>query len=256
MSITVKSFSDSRKISPFAAELLAQTVLQAVAERGRCFLALSGGGTPAPLYRLMSQSPYRESLPWGRMFFFWGDERCVVPDDPESCYKQALSLWLGLIPVMPSNIFRARGELGPRAAAANYARQLKSVAAPGLDWPRFDFVLLGMGTDAHTASLFPGSSETTGLATVAVSADYQDRPAKRVSLTPDVFNSARNVVFLASGPEKAAALSAVLAGPRQPEKFPAQRIHPTDGQLWWLVDEPAASLLPEQIEGVRIFRDQ
>ena len=249
---TVNVFSDSQRLSNFAAELMAQKMLEAVAERGRCLIALSGGGTPAPLYRLMAQTPYYESLPWERMFFFWGDERCVVPDNPESCYKQALSTWLGYVPVMPRNIFRARGELGPRRAAADYARQLKTVADLGLDWPRFDIVLLGMGADGHTASLFPGSAETIGLATVAVSANYQDRPAKRVSLTPDVFNDARNIVFLATGQEKAASLSATLIGPRQPTNFPAQRIHPQDGQIWWLVDEAAASLLPEQITGITL----
>ena len=239
-------------ISSFAAELMTHVVLDAVAERGRCLLALSGGGTPAPLYRLMAASPYFETLPWGHMFFFWGDERCVPRDNPESCYQQALDAWLGHVPVMPFNIFRPRGELGPKVAASNYARQLKSMAEPGLAWPRFDFVLLGMGMDGHTASLFPGSAETSGLATVAVSANYQDRPAKRVSLTPDVFNAARNVVFLVSGPEKASALAATLAGPRQPLNLPAQRIHPQDGHLYWLVDQPAASQLPEKTEGVNL----
>jgi 6-phosphogluconolactonase len=130
------------------------------------------------------------------------------------------------------------------------------MAEPGLDWPRFDFVLLGMGMDGHTASLFPGSEETVGKATVAVNAKYQDRPAKRVSLTPDVFNAARNVVFLATGTEKASALSSTLAGPRQPRQIPAQRIHPDNGNLWWLVDEAAASLLPEKIEGVTLHHYQ
>ena len=248
----VNVYSDRKMVSSFAADLLARIALQAVAERGRCLLALSGGGTPAPLYRMMAQSPFYETMPWERMFFFWGDERCVAPDDPESCYKQTVSTWLGHVPVMPGNIFRARGELGPQAAAANYATQLKSVAEPGLDWPRFDFVLLGLGMDAHTASLFPGSAETSGLATVAVSANYQDRPAQRVSMTPDVFNAARNVVFLVTGQEKALALSDTLSGPRQSLQLPAQRVQPMDGRLWWLVDEPAASLLPEQIEGLKI----
>jgi 6-phosphogluconolactonase len=247
MPTVVKIFSDTVLLSHFAADLLAQIARQAVAERGRCLLSLSGGGTPASLYRLMAQTPYYETMPWERMYFFWGDERCVVPDDPESCYKQAVSTWLGHVPLTPSNIYRAKGELGPLAAALDYAIQLKSVAEPGLDWPRFDFVLLGLGMDGHTASLFPGSYETSGLSTVAVSANYQDRPAQRVSLTPDVFNAARNVVFLATGQEKAAALSATLNGPRQPVQLPAQRIQPMDGNLYWLVDEAAASLLPDLI---------
>ena len=250
--ITVNIFSDGQRLSHFAAELLAQTAQTAISERGHFLVALSGGGTPAALYRLLAASPYRESLPWERMLFFWGDERCVPPDDPESSYHQASTVWLAHVPVPPHNIFRARGELGPQEAAEDYARQLKLIAEPGLDWPRFDFVLLGMGADGHTASLFPGSPLSSGQSTLAVSANYQDRPAQRVSLTPDVFNSARNVVFLASGPEKAAALSATLSGSRDLLKLPAQRIHPSDGQLYWLVDEAAASLLPEQLPGVTL----
>ncbi len=251
---SVNSFLDHQKLSSFAAELLAQTARAAVSDRGSFMIALSGGGTPKQLYHLLAESPYCESLPWERMMFFWGDERCVSPDDPESCYHQTYSTWLAHVPVPAQNIYRIIGELGPQAAAADYARQLKSVAESGLDWPRFDFVLLGLGMDGHTAALFPDSPETKGVATQAVTANYEDRPAQRVTLTPDVFNAARNVVFLASGQAKAAALSATITGPRALLKLPAQRIRPQDGHLWWLVDEDAASLLPEHIDGLFLQR--
>jgi 6-phosphogluconolactonase len=254
LNITVRVFSDSADLSRAAAELFASTARAAVSARGRFICALSGGGTPRAMYEMMAKSPFRESLPWDKMLFFWGDERCVPPDDAESSYNQARTAWLAHVPVPEGNVFRVKGELGPLAAAENAARQLKSVADADLDWPRFDFVLLGLGADGHTASLFPGSAETSGIATVAVTAHYQDRPANRVSLTPDVFNAARSVVFLATGAEKAQALVTTLTGAREPDKYPAQRIHPGDGNIWWLVDKAAASLLPEKLEGVTIQR--
>jgi 6-phosphogluconolactonase len=252
--ITVNSFSDSQKLSSFGAELLAQMALAAVSERGRFLAALSGGGTPMALYNLLAQSPYRESLSWERMLFFWGDERCVPPDDDESCYHQAYQAWLSQVPVPEKNIYRIKGELGALKAAEDYASKLRTLAEPGLDWPRFDLVLLGLGADGHTASLFPGSVETQGVATVAAEAFYQDRPAERVSLTPDVINSARKIVFLAVGSEKARAMADTLCGPREPARLPAQRILPVAGELSWLVDEAAASLLPEHMDGVTLQR--
>lgn len=252
--ISVKTFSDSQQLSSFAAELVLKVVLDSVAKRDRSTISLSGGGTPAPLYTLLAKSPYRERLPWGQMCFFWGDERCVPPDDPQSSYHQAQTVLFAHVPVPVENIFRARGELPPPGAAQDYARQLKSQAAQGLLWPRFDLVLLGLGADGHTASLFPGSPLTRGIPCVAVEANYQDRPARRVSLTPSVFNSARQVVFLVTGAEKAAALAATLVGERDLIKFPAQRIRPTGGKLWFLADQTAASQLPAHIPGVSIQR--
>lgn len=238
------------EMSRVAAELFARLAHEAVAARGRFLVSLSGGGTPMALYRLLAGSPYRESLPWAQMYFFWGDERCVPPEDAESCYNQAQMALLRQVPVPQANLLRVKGELGPQPAARAYAAVLKEWADAGLDWPRFDLVLLGLGSDGHTASLFPGSVETSGLATVAVTAHYQDRPANRVSLTPDVFNAARVVAFLAVGAEKADALQQTLGGPREPLRLPAQRIQPVEGQLWWLVDEAAARLLPDDLKRI------
>lgn len=252
--ITVKVFPDSHTLSVFAAGVYSQVIREAVTKRGRFLTALSGGGTPVALFQLLAQSPYRETLPWAKMYFYWGDERCVAPDDSESCYGQAQQAWLGHVAVPESNIFRIKAEAGPLLAAEEYARQLKSIAEQGMDWPRFDLVLLGLGADGHTASLFPGSHETKGVATVAVSANYQDRPALRVSLTPDVINAARNVVFLVTGAGKAQALHDTLSGIWEPSRLPAQRIQPVDGNLLYLVDEAAASMLPDQIPAVSLQR--
>jgi 6-phosphogluconolactonase len=241
----IEIFPDSGALSKFAAELFMQTALEAVSSRGRIISALSGGGTPMALYHLLAGSPYFESLTWKKMHFFWGDERCVPPDDAESCYAQARAAWLGRVPIPDGNIHRAKGELGPETAAYEYARELREMAAAGMNWPRFDLVLLGLGADGHTASLFPGSPLQTdlNLAVIPVKAHYQDRPANRVSMTPAVFNAARNVVFLVSGAEKASALAETISGTYDPVRLPAQRINPQEGKIWWLVDAAAGRLI-------------
>jgi len=196
------------------------------------------------LYRLLADEPFRSRVDWDKAFVFWGDERCVLPDDEGSNYRQAQDLLLSHVPVLEKNILRIKGEREPAEASVDYAQILKRFAAPGLGWPRFDLVLLGMGEDGHTASLFPGSQVEANSPTLAVTAGYQDRPANRVTLTPLVLNSARNILFLVTGENKASALKEVLSGTYRPELFPAQRIRPTDGKVVWLVDEAAGSKLP------------
>ena len=241
----LKVFSDLSDLSHSAADLFVQVGQEAISLRG-CFLAaLSGGGTPLALFRLLAQAPYCLALPWDKVHFFWGDERCVAASDPGSNYAQAYAAWLSHILIPEENIHRVQGELEPALAAAEYAWQLKRFAREGLDWPRLDFALMGLGADGHTASLFPGSPVEAEAAVIPVTAHYQDRPARRISLTPQVFNAARNVVFLAVGPEKAEAVAATLSGPFDPLMYPAQRIRPGEGATWWLVDRAAASLLPE-----------
>ena len=254
----LRVFPDLPTVSRFAADLFSRIARESVAERGTFLAALSGGGTPLALYRLLALPPFRDELPWEAMHFFWGDERCVPPDDPQSNYRQAWDAWLSQVPLPAENIHRAKGELGPTTAAEDYLRQLREFAAPGastalsvdLDYPRFDLVLLGLGADGHTASLFPGSQVTADSPALAVTANYQGRPADRVTLTPRVFNFARNVFFLVVGEEKAAALAATLEGRRDLVTYPAQRIEPAQGKVWWLVDVSAARLLPERIKGI------
>jgi 6-phosphogluconolactonase len=182
-------------------------------------------------------------LDWAKTFIFWGDERCVPPDDEGSNYRQAMDTLLSHVSIPDENIQRIKGELEPADASRNYAHILKAYASPNLNWPRFDLVLLGMGQDGHTASLFPGSKVETASPTQAVTANYQGRPANRVTLTSLVFNSARKIFFLVTGESKATTLARVINGEHQPEELPAQRIRPTNGKLIWLVDEAAGSKL-------------
>jgi 6-phosphogluconolactonase len=243
MKADVRIFKDSESLSVAAAEIFVTAAEQALRARGRFLVALSGGSTPSGMYRFLAGEPYRSRVGWSESFIFWGDERCVPPDDEGSNYHQAHVTLLGHVPVPDQNVQRIKGELEPAEASDDYTRTLKRFAAPGLDWPRFDLVLLGMGADGHTASLFPGSPVEVASPTQAVTAHYQGRPAQRVTLTPRVFNSARKILFLVTGADKAVSLGHVLSDGSMQEQLPAQRIRPTDGQVIWLVDEAAGKHL-------------
>ncbi len=242
----IRLFENMEELSRAAAGLFAAQAKQSVIERGRCLVVLNGGGTPRRLFQILAEE-FRDNVDWSRVHVFWGDERCVPPDDPGSSYGQARESLLVHVPIPDENIHRIRGELEPHEAAEDYALVLKGFASPQLPWPRFDLVYLGMGEDGHTASLFPGSPLDVSEPTLAVTAEYQDRPAQRVTLTPAVFNSARMVVFMATGEKKARTLAEVLSDRYNPELYPAQRIDPKEGKLIWLVDEDAASRLPGRL---------
>ena len=214
-------------------------------------IALSGGSTPRRLHVLMAGDPaVRNRLPWGQLHFFWGDERHVPPDHPRSNYRMAQETLLSLASVPAENIHRIPSEeTNAIRAAEKYEQELKtffSLQAGQL--PRFDCVLLGMGSDGHTASLFPGS-EALHESKRLVAANWVEKiKAYRITLTVPVLNHADLVVFLVSGAEKAEALKQVLHGDYQPERFPAQLIRPDPGKLLWIVDRAAASGLLDSNE--------
>lgn len=245
MSPEIRVFKDVEKLSRAAAYLFVEQAEQSIAARNQFLVALNGGSTPTRLFELLA-SRVREKVEWHRVHVFWGDERCVPPDDAGSSYGQARDILLRHVPIPEANVHRVRGELGPVEASNDYALTLKSFASAPLEWPRFDLVYLGMGEDGHTASLFPGSPLDAAEPAVPVTAHYQDRPANRVSLTPIVFNSTRMAVFMAAGEKKAQTFAEVISGRYNPELYPAQRIEPRDGRLIWLVDEAAASRLPRR----------
>jgi 6-phosphogluconolactonase len=240
---SIRILADLDKVGRAAAGLLVESAAQAVAQHGRFLVALSGGSTPVGLYRLLAEPATRDQIDWNKTYLFWGDERCVPADDPGNNYGQAKQVLLDKIPIPLENIRRVDSHLEPGAAALDYARRLRDFASPPLAWPRFDLALLGLGDDGHTASLFPGSPLDVATPTLAVSAQYQGRPADRVTLTPLVFNAARRILFLVVGANKAEPLANVLFGGYHPEKLPAQRIQPTAGEIIWLVDAAAGSKL-------------
>ena len=240
----IRIFKNLEELSQSAANLFVEQAAQSIAERDHFLVALNGGSTPIRTFQLLA-TDFREKVDWSKVQVFWGDERCVPPEDEGSSYGQAREALLNHIPIPDANIHRIQGELGPAEASKDYSLTLKEFGSPPLAWPRFDLVYLGMGEDGHTASLFPGSRVKVFEPTLPVTAHYQDRPANRVTLTPLVFNSAWIVAFMATGEKKANTLVEVISGKYNPELYPAQRIQPTEGRLIWLVDEAAASKLPQ-----------
>jgi 6-phosphogluconolactonase len=230
-----------------AAERVVSAAAAAIRASGRFRVALAGGSTPRPLYALLATDAYACRIDWPCVHVFWSDERCVAPDDPASNYRMAREVLLDHAPVPATNVHRIRGEDEPLAAATAYERELRAAFASAT---RFDLILLGVGTNGHTASLFPGLTavrETTRW----VMAEYvAEVSAWRVTLTPVVINAAAEVVVLVSGREKAAMLHRVLDGPFTPDSLPAQVVAPHDGHLTWLVDAAAAANL-ERSTGAR-----
>ena len=211
-------------------------------------LVLAGGNTPLALYALLAEV---SDLPWERVHVFWGDERLVPPDDPGANYAAAHDALLRHVNLPEANVHRIKGELDEVATVADYAEQLRAFAQqhdPGCPspWPRFDVVLLGLGADGHTASLFPGSPAACVVPVQAVEAEYDGRPAQRVTLTPIVFNHARRVAFLVSGANKAVAVAAALGPEHDPDRHPAQRIAPEEGEVVWFLDREAGSAVEEK----------
>lgn len=238
----VRIFQDAAELARAAADEIALHVGRILHERGRFTWALSGGSTPRALYRLLASDEYRERLPWRAIHFFWGDERHVPPDGAESNFRMAREAMLDAVPVPAENIHRIAGEEPDAERAAKlYEDELRSffALAPG-EWPRFDLVLLGLGKDGHTASLFPGSDAVRERERLVVAPWVEAQRAFRITLTPPVLSHARRALFLVGGEEKAAALQAVLAGRREPDRYPAQAV---EGDRLWLVDREAARLL-------------
>jgi len=234
--------ADAEALAREAAQRIAGLAHEAVAARGLFSAALSGGSTPGTLYRLLAKEPTRSQIPWTQVHLFWADERCVPPDDPGSNHRLAHETLIAHVPVPPGNVHRVSGELGSTAAARAYDRELRRFF--GGPRPRFDLVLLGLGSDGHTASLFPNSAalEEIERLVVATTALYGNRPAERVTLTLPALNAARQVLFLVSGLEKAEIVQAVLADVEG--RLPARRIRPVAGQITWLLDAAAAARVP------------
>jgi 6-phosphogluconolactonase len=238
----VRIFADPAGLMRAAADEIAQAARRAVDEGGRFAWALAGGSTPRDLYRLLARDPYRERLPWNAIHFFWGDERHVPPDHPDSNFRMAREAMLDAVPVPPDNIHRVPAEEpDAQRAAAEYEATLRAFfdLAAG-EWPRFDLIQLGLGKDGHTASLFPGGDAVHERERLVVAPWVEAQQTFRITLTPPVLNHARRAMFLVSGDEKAEALHAVLEGPREPERYPAQIV---EGDRLWMVDRSAARLL-------------
>jgi 6-phosphogluconolactonase len=228
-------------LSHAVAELFVRVTTEALAERGRCAVALSGGSTPKAVHQVLAGEPFRSRVRWDQIDFFWGDERHVPPDHRESNYRMAEETLLSKVPVPPANIHRIRSEMPDAALAAReYDAEIRTTfAEPATTIPRFDLMMMGLGTDGHTASLFPGTSALHERRRLCVENWVVALGTYRITMTLPLINAARMVAFVVSGTEKAAIVHRVL-GDSESVPLPSQLVRPADGDLWWMLDRGAA----------------
>jgi 6-phosphogluconolactonase len=225
-----------------AAEVIASHVVGAVQSRGRATIALSGGSTPEGVYRLLGSDPLRSRIPWEKVDIFFGDERCVPPENPQSNFGMVLGALLKHIAIPLQNIHRIEGERVPSMAARDYEENIRTAFHSGASTPpRFDVILLGLGVDGHTASLFPGTPALSEYQKLVTDVYVGKLMAHRITVTFPLINNARHVLFLVSGENKTAILHEVFQGDAL--RYPAQHVRPVAGELRWLVDQAAASQL-------------
>jgi 6-phosphogluconolactonase len=236
---------DAGELSRKAAEQFASVAKATVSVRGRFSVALSGGSTPKALYALLATDEFRSQLPWQQLHLFWGDERCVPPDHAESNFRMVEEALLSKITMPSENIHRMAGEKAPAEGAADYQVQLQKFfhLADGA-WPRFDLVLLGLGEDGHTASLFPGSAALNEQQRWVATSYVEKLHAHRLTLTFPLINQAAQISFLVSGASKAPIVEAIIC--HSNDSLPAARIQPVDGQLTWFVTQDAAGALAKR----------
>ncbi len=245
---TIRVFDDPETLARAAAEAFARIVEEAVASRGRFVAAVSGGTTPRRTYETLAEGgdpPYRARLPWDSVWLFSGDERAVPPDDPQNNYRMLHRALLSKVPIPAGNVARFWSEGEPPDVVSGYhENRIRDFfgLAPGA-WPRFDLVLLGMGADGHTASLFPGSEAVEETTRLAVAPWVESMGARRYSITLPVINHAAEVMFLVAGRDKADALRRVLEGGPSGAPLPAARVAPAGGRVTWMLDREAASAL-------------
>lgn len=232
--------SDPTALARMAAETIHLLATETINRNGRFTVALSGGSTPKALFKLLA-TEYREKIDWQHVVIFWGDERCVPPDNSDSNYLMARENLLDRVPIQVGNILRFKGELPPPEAAQQYEDDLRVFF--GGELPRLDLILLGMGDDGHTASLFPHTEALQETQRWVIENYVEAKQTWRLTLTAPVINNAENVLFLVAGADKAERLKEVLEGAYTPDDLPSQLIKPTHGNLIWGVDQAAAALL-------------
>jgi 6-phosphogluconolactonase len=237
----IEVFPNPEALARATAERIVALAAEAVVARGRFSIGLSGGSTPRALFTLLAGDDFATRIDWLNAHIFWGDERCVAPDHAESNYRMARETLLDRVPVQPEHIYRMRGEIEPAQAAAEYEQTLRLFFAG--EMPRFDLLLLGLGDDGHTASLFPGTRALQEQERWVIANYVPKFAAWRLTLTAVAINAAAHVMFLVAGQSKAPILRDVIKGPRQPDRYPAQLVQPRNVPALWLADEAAASLL-------------
>jgi 6-phosphogluconolactonase len=229
---------DAEALAQAAARLVADRAQAAVAEHGRFSLNLSGGTTPRRVYEILAGKPYRDQVPWQKTHVFWGDERCVPPNDARYNARMAKLALLDHVPIPPAQVHPIAGDIDPAESARQYEALLKSFFSGG--GPEFDLILLGLGDNGHTASLFPNTPVLDEKKRWVKEVYVDEVKMWRITLTAPVLNAARVAAFLVAGAGKAKVLREVREGPYEPKRLPAQLIKPVTGELRWLVDQAAA----------------
>jgi 6-phosphogluconolactonase len=235
----LRVFDTPAQVAAALADAFVEAARNAFLAHARFNVALAGGTTPKATYTLLAQPPYSDAIDWNAVHFFFGDERCVPPDHEQSNYRMADLALFEPLGISDEQVHRMRGEDDPAQAAASYRDDL--IATLGAQ-PKLDLVMLGMGPDGHTASLFPGANPLTGEDELVRAVYAPSQSQWRITLTPRVLNAAQTVIFAAEGTSKTAALKAVREGPYDPSHFPAQIVAPLSGELIWLVDRSAAGI--------------
>jgi 6-phosphogluconolactonase len=230
---------DARAASAALAESFAARAIEAVQARGRFSAALTGGSGPVRAYRLLGEEPLRSRIPWEGVHLFWGDERCVPPSHARSNFRMANEAFIARVPIPPANVHRIRGELPAAEGAEAYAEELAAFFGPGV--PRFDLVHLGVGPDGHVASLFPFSGALRERERMVTTNLHLPLGEPRITLTLPVLNAAARIELPVMGADKAAIAWAVLRGPIDPFRFPAQFLRPAEGEMVWVMDAAAAA---------------
>jgi 6-phosphogluconolactonase len=233
---------DAEDVARAVAARFAELARESVSERGAFSVALAGGTTPRRVYELLAGEEFRGRVPWEGVHVFFGDERAVPPDHADSNYRMAHEALLSKVPIPARNVHRMRGEGDAAANASLYEDELRGFFGDA-EWPRLDLVMLGMGDDGHTASLFPGTKALEERRAWAVANWVEKLDAWRVTLTAPAINHARRVFFVVTGAGKAARLAEILKGERDPSRLPSQLVEPSDGALEWFVDRAAAASL-------------
>lgn len=239
-----------------AAEFFVASVEDAVRQRRRARVAISGGSTPKAMFAALASPalPFLARMPWEALDLYWVDERCVPPTDPDSNYRMTREALLEPLAknlaalgraFSAAQVHRIEAELAPEVAAARYESELRnSFRLEGAETPRFDLVALGMGPDGHTASIFPGTQAIYNFTELVTANEVPQKQTTRITLTWPVINQASRIFFLIAGADKAATLRAVFTGARDPDRLPAQLIRPANGILTLLLDQAAAAELP------------
>lgn len=245
--LSIERYLDHDVLSRAAAEFVVASYHRAINRHGYFAVALSGGNTPKKLYHLLADEHFSTQIDWSLVYVFWGDERAVPPTDGQNNYHMARITLLDKVPIPAQNIHRIHSESSPAAAAVRYEDTLSNFfqAREEDGAVRFDLVLLGIGADAHMASLYPGNPALNEAERLVVESYVPKLDTWRITLTPQAFHQSREVLFVVSGSDKATAIKQVLEGPLAPYEYPAQFINPNETDVTWLLDEAAAKLLTE-----------